>query len=241
MVSPSDESRNAYAEYDHLKPASGNPGQVSGTMATRGPPMYNNGPYQATNTTADTNANRTDHLPASHTHGTGKNEAYQEEHDDYNNTRKPSLFNRIRASALFQRLTRVLQFLSAIISLILFSYRLAKIQRLVHHASQSSGAVEGILAAAVLYTLALMLIRFIAHRRAAASNMLTWLLVALDICFVAAFIAVAVLTSPHHGGDSAACSNKKNGRLNTAITNNERYKTDCNLPWGVFGLAIFST
>jgi hypothetical protein len=61
-----------------------------------------------------------------------------------------------RSHELFQHILRAFQFLSATTSLILFSIRLAKIVRLANKASRSNGAVEGILAAAVLYTLVVM-------------------------------------------------------------------------------------
>lgn len=54
-----------------------------------------------------------------------------------------SFMDRIRASPLVQRILRTLQFLSSLVSLILFSIRLAKILRLANRASNSSGAVEG--------------------------------------------------------------------------------------------------
>ncbi|KAL1302335.1 hypothetical protein AAFC00_002743 [Neodothiora populina] len=161
--------------------------------------------------------------------------------DAHGNSKRPSIFNRIRYSALFQRLMRVLQFLSSFISLILFSIRIAKVLRLTKTLSHASGAIEGILAAAVVYTLLLMLMRFCMHHTAAKSNIITWLLVVLDLSFVGAFIAVAVLTSPKHGGDSAPCSRTRDGFLGTEINRQTFGKTACNLPWGTFGLAIFST
>lgn len=161
--------------------------------------------------------------------------------DEHDGTGHQSLFNRIRASDLFQRLLRILQFLSAFISLILFSCRIAKIHRLVHKLSHASGAVEGILAAAVLYTLVVMALKFCSGRGGRPmSSMIIWLLVALDLAFVAAFIAVATLTSPRHGGDSAPC-NRSSGHVNSTIYKEIHGKADCNLPWGTFGLAIFST
>lgn len=160
--------------------------------------------------------------------------------DKHDVVARPSLFTRIRASDIFQRLLRVLQFLSAFISLILFSIRLAKIRRLAGRASHASGAVEGILAAAVLYTIALMLIKFLARNRGSGSNILTWLLVAIDVAFVGAFIAIADLTSPKHGGDSAPCK-RSNGLVNNIAYNQLGRGSSCNLPWGTFVLAIVST
>lgn len=138
-----------------------------------------------------------------------------------------------RSHELPHHLLRALQFLSALISLILFSLRVAKIVRLVGHASHSNGAVEGILAAAVLYTLIVMALSL--GLRATGSNVIRYLFVILDILFVGAFIAVAVLTSPKRHGSSAPCTSsaKVNGHIPGG--------TDCKLPWGTFILAIVST
>lgn len=67
----------------------------------------------------------------------------------------------------FLRLTRILQFISALISLAVFSARLRKVWRLVNAlkvsrgVNKSYGAVEGILAAAVLYTLLAMILTLV--------------------------------------------------------------------------------
>lgn len=60
-----------------------------------------------------------------------------------------NLYNRIRNSALVQRSLRVLQFLSAAVSLGFFSARLHRIIAQTRDVTKSNGAVEGILAAAV--------------------------------------------------------------------------------------------
>ena len=61
-----------------------------------------------------------------------------------------AFMERLRNNRIFQQLMRVLQFLSSVISLGLFSARLYKISKVVRQArSASDGAVEGILAAAV--------------------------------------------------------------------------------------------
>ncbi|PBP28152.1 hypothetical protein BUE80_DR001053 [Diplocarpon rosae] len=140
--------------------------------------------------------------------------------------------------SLFQRLLRVFQFLSAFISLILFSVRLRKIMTLTHRASTSNGAVEGILAAAVLYTLIAMALRFLI--KGTGSNGLRFLFIIFDLLFVGAFIAVAVLTSPARHGSSAPC------RATRYMFSGDKVwrtpgKLNCNLPWGTFFLAILST
>ncbi|KAI1337275.1 hypothetical protein F5Y15DRAFT_390805 [Xylariaceae sp. FL0016] len=133
----------------------------------------------------------------------------------------------------FQRLLRIVQFLSAVISLGLFSSRLVKIIRLYHLARAADGAVEGILAAAVLYTLAMMLINFCLKR--GAPGPLRWILVLLDILFLGAFIAVAVLTRPQGGPAGPHSCNRS--RFTPVIPKGQ----NCNLPWGTFILAIIST
>jgi hypothetical protein len=142
-----------------------------------------------------------------------------------------------RTHEIFQHILRALQFLSATTSLILFSTRIAKIIRLARRASQSNEAVEGILAAAVLYTLAAMALAF--ALRAGASNSLRILLVIFDLLFVGAFIAVAVLTSPKRHGSSGPCTN--NTSAYNFINRHTSGDVNCKLPWGTFILAIFST
>ena len=143
---------------------------------------------------------------------------------------------KIRASRTFQRLMRVLQFLSSIISLGLFTARLVKILRLTQLASHSNGAVEGILAAAVLYSLMTMLMTFLLKH--GAGKMLRWAMILLDLLFMAAFIIVSVLTRPN-GGSSGPCKNNTGNAIyghNVTPTGG-----NCNLPWGTFFLAILST
>ena len=142
-------------------------------------------------------------------------------------------FRESKANYVLQRLLRVLQFLSPVISLGLFSSRLVKIMRLTRKLSTSNGAVEGILAAAVLYTLVVMLLTFFIKR--GAPKFLRWLLMIMDILFMVAFIVVAVLTRPN-GGSSGPC---KVSRYAPAIPGSGGQ--NCNLPWGTFILAIIST
>ena len=145
--------------------------------------------------------------------------------------------NRLKRSALYKiflRFIRVLQFLSATISLGMFSSRVYKVLKLVKRVNSATGAVEGILAAAVLYTILATIIQLALRKK--APKWLRWLLVFLDICFVGAFIAVAVLTRP--GGPSGPCTSSVIRNLKHPL----QYQTaNCKLPWGTFVLAIFST
>ncbi len=144
----------------------------------------------------------------------------------------------LKQSALYRwflRLTRVLQFLSSTISLALFSRRIHKLNRLVNSLKTargipgSHGAVEGILAAAVLYTFIAMLLSLL--KKGGGSTKLRWLLVLLDLLFVAAFIAVAVITRPNGGGAGPRrCYSDRTIRDDS-----------CRLPWGTFISAIAST
>ncbi|KAK5954364.1 hypothetical protein OHC33_004086 [Knufia fluminis] len=147
-------------------------------------------------------------------------------------TTKPSLYQRIRANHTLQKILRVFQFLSSVISLGLFSARLHKIIRTIRRASASNGAVEGILAAAVAYTLISMLMKFALKR--GGPKWLRWIWIIFDLAFVGGFIAVAVLTSPGRDGTSGPCHRVRGVRL-------EPNGTNCNLPWGTFILAIVST
>lgn len=145
---------------------------------------------------------------------------------------------RLRNSRLypvFQKLLRLFQFLSAAISLALFSARIYKIIRLSRRASVSNGAVEGILAAAVLYTLVATLLTFVL--RSGGPNIIRYLMVLFDILFVGAFIAVGCLTRPNHGGSSGPCQQKVTNRTGIKVPSG----VNCNLPWGTFVLAILST
>lgn len=143
--------------------------------------------------------------------------------------------SRSRSHNFILHALRILQFLSALISLILFSIRIAKIIRLTNHATHSNSAVEGILAAAVLYTIIATILQLVI--RTGASNMTRIMLIIFDILFVGAFIAVAVLTSPKRHGSSGPCNSKTSqliGKYGPSSAN-------CNLPWGTFILAILST
>ncbi|KAF2132346.1 hypothetical protein P153DRAFT_335165 [Dothidotthia symphoricarpi CBS 119687] len=151
---------------------------------------------------------------------------------------------------LFLRLTRVLQFISSVISLALFSKRVYKIYRLVNSlktrrgVSGSFGAVEGILAAAVLYTLLVTLLSCIKKNSSPGSKMLRWLLVLLDLLFVGGFIAVSVITRPNGGkaGPRHCYNGTSLTNTNTVTGQRANVRDDtCDLPWGTFILAILST
>jgi hypothetical protein len=150
------------------------------------------------------------------------------------------------------RSTRLLQFISAVISLGVFSQRLYKVYRLVNSiktrrgVNKGFGAVEGILAAAVLYTLINMLLGCIKKSANPGGRALRWVWVLLDLAFVGAFIAVSVITRPN-GGIAGARHCYSPARLHNGATDDVTGATadprddSCNLPWGTFILAIIST
>lgn len=151
------------------------------------------------------------------------------------------------------RFTRFLQFISSVISLGIFSQRLYKVYRLVNSiktrrgVNGAYGAVEGILAVAVLYTLITTLLSCIKKSANPGGRTLRWIWVLLDLLFVGAFIAVAVLTRPN-GGLAGAKHCYSPGRLAGGTSSNtvtgataNRRDDSCNLPWGTFILAIIST
>jgi hypothetical protein len=146
-----------------------------------------------------------------------------------------SRFHNSKFYPLFQRILRTLQFLSALSSLIVFSIRVQKILKLYRSISRAEGAIEGILAAAVAYTLAIMALTLC--MRNGGPKFLRWVLVVLDIAFVGAFIAVAVLTSPK-GGKVGPCYGQ---RKMIAAQNNFATDPGCQLPLGTFITAIVST
>jgi len=159
----------------------------------------------------------------------------------------PNSLKHSKIYRLWLRLTRVLQFLSAVISLGIFSSRVYKVYRLVNSVKAqrgingSMGAVEGILAAAVLYTI-IATIMMCLLRGGRGPTWLRWLWVLLDILFVGAFIAVAVLTRPTGGpAGPKHCYSPRNQSTNLSGQGANRSDQSCNLPWGTFILAIIST
>ncbi|KAK3709741.1 hypothetical protein LTR37_010768 [Vermiconidia calcicola] len=143
-------------------------------------------------------------------------------------------FRASRANHFLQQGLRVTQFLSSVISLGLFASRIRAILRLVHRASTSNGAVAGLLSAAVLYSLITMITSLALKR--AAPRIMRWTLVVFDLIFMCAFIVVAVLTRPN-GGSSGPCKARNYRGVEYRIPTGQ----NCNLPWGVFILAIVST
>lgn len=161
---------------------------------------------------------------------------------------------RLRHTAFYRillRLTRVLQFISSVVSLGIFSQRLYKVYRLVNSiktrrgVNGSYGAVEGILAAAVLYTLISTIFGLIKKSANPGGKALRWLWVLLDLAFVGAFIAVSVLTRPSGGpAGPRHCYTNRNANEAQNIAQGETANSQddtCNLPWGTFILAIVST
>lgn len=150
-------------------------------------------------------------------------------------------FRESRANLWFQRILRFVQFVSPVISIGLFASRLVKIvqQDPIEgrgRLTASNGAVVGILAAAILYTLIAMLLScFLEHK----PKLIRWSLMFLDLCFIGAFIAVAVLTRPN-GGSSGPCLQEDGTGLGPASQVVPR-KANCKLPWGTFITAIIST
>jgi cytochrome bd-type quinol oxidase subunit 2 len=150
-------------------------------------------------------------------------------------------FRESRANLWFQRILRFIQFVSPVVSIGLFASRLVKIVQQDPtegrgRLTASNGAVVGILAAAILYTLIAMLLScFLEHK----PKLIRWSLMFLDLCFVGAFIAVAVLTRPN-GGSSGPCRQEDGTGLGPASQVVPR-KANCKLPWGTFITAIIST
>lgn len=134
------------------------------------------------------------------------------------------------------RLLRPLQLASSTASLAIFSSRVHRLRRLLHALNAATGAVEGILAAAVLYTLLATLLSLSLKGR--GPRWLRWAWVLLDVLFVGAFVAVAVLTRPEGGrAGPGRCYAAAGGRGGVAAGDDDM----CDLPWGTFALAIAST
>jgi hypothetical protein len=157
--------------------------------------------------------------------------------------------SKLKHSALYRwwlRLTRVLQFFSAIISLGIFSSRVYKVYRLVNSVKTqrgidgSLGAVEGILVAAVVYTIIATIVGCL--MRGGGPTWLRWLWVVLDILFVGAFTGVACLARPNGGlAGPRHCYNNRGQQANVTGNTANAIDQSCNLPWGTFILAIVST
>ncbi|KAK1835030.1 hypothetical protein QBC39DRAFT_379406 [Podospora conica] len=146
----------------------------------------------------------------------------------------------------FLRLVRVLQLASASASLAIFSSRVYKVYRLVNSIkarrgiNNSMGAVEGILAAAVLYTILATIMSLSLKGR--GPRWLRWLWVLLDLAFVGAFIAVSVLTRPNGGhAGPRHCYGNRDATSSGNLAGDVSVDDSCDLPWGTFGLAIGST
>lgn len=149
--------------------------------------------------------------------------------------------NYVKSSSLYQtlqRLLRVLQFVSATISLGLFSARIYKMLQLARHTATSNSAVQGILVAAVTYTLTGLLMKLFLKR--SRPNILWWALTALDVAFVSPFIVVVLRTRPE-GGASSRNGSKSRQLIALILNKNTNSVTNCNMPWGTFFLAIVST
>ncbi|KAK8123135.1 hypothetical protein PG984_011805 [Apiospora sp. TS-2023a] len=149
-------------------------------------------------------------------------------------------FRASKANRMLQKVARILQFISAVVSLGFFSQRLKSILTRSHDYNKSDGAVEGILAAASLYSLLATLMQF--ALRHGAPKILRWFLVLMDILFIGAFIAVAVLTRPNGGpsGENKGGCAKQRG-INGLVPQSVRDHFHCRLPLGTFVLAIIST
>jgi len=139
------------------------------------------------------------------------------------------------------RAIRIIQFLSSLISLILFSIYLS---HLITRIIRAQGAVQGILAAALAYTIIATLLNLFAKVGFFAMKAI---LIGLDLCFMAAFIAVAVLTSPAGGSARGGCgaTRNSNGNSNDKRSDNNGSSgirgPSCGLVTATFALALVST
>lgn len=135
---------------------------------------------------------------------------------------------------------RILQFLSALISLILFSVH---VSRLITRILRAQGAVLGIVAAGLAYTIIATLISVFGKAGFFATKAI---LLGLDLLFMIGFIAVAVLTSPSGGAARGGCGatrnyNDKRDSDNESDGSSGRVWPGCALVTGTFALAITST
>lgn len=153
-------------------------------------------------------------------------------------TPRLSLYERICKNVPFQVSCRVLQCLSCIVSLVLFAIRLHRLAQHVVDITTSNGAVMGILAAAVVYTLTSMLIKHLLKNGGPMWLRFVWL--AADVAFVVAFIMVAELTAPGRHMTSGPCHTSLTETTIRGAIVDVYNALNCKLPLGTFILAIFS-
>lgn len=163
----------------------------------------------------------------------------------------PARHRRTAFYRILLHLTRVLQFISCVISLVIFSQRLYKIYRLINSIKThrgvhgSYGAVEGMLAATVVYTLISTIIGLIKKSANPGGKALRWLWLILGLAFVGGFIAVSVLTRSDGGqAGPSHCYTDRNANNAAKFAQDQTANTQddtCDLPWCNFILAIIST
>ena len=131
---------------------------------------------------------------------------------------------------------RIIQFLSALLSLILFSVYLS---RLLTSIVRAQGAAQGILAAALAYTVMATLITFFVKVGYFAMKAI---LIGLDLLFMLGFIVVAALTSPAGGAARTGCGGKgsSNGKRSDNGGSSSGSGPSCALVTATFALALVS-
>jgi len=131
---------------------------------------------------------------------------------------------------------RLLQFLSALLSLILFTIY---ISRLLTTIVRAQGAVHGIVAAALAYTVIATLVSL--HLDVGFFTQKA-ILIILDLCFVVGFVVVAALTSPLSGVARGRCGagGRSNGKRNDNNGSSSGGAPTCGLVKGTFALAFVS-
>jgi hypothetical protein len=143
-------------------------------------------------------------------------------------------FTNSRVYPMAQRALRVLQMLCSIISMIVYSIRINRLSARTNLLTHAQGAVEGILVAAVFYTICVVITTFLVKGFfAATSKWLKYFLVFMDTLFFGAFIAVSVLTRPNNVTSAGPCRSQ----LGTNVGSSGGTGA-CRLPLGTFILAI---
>ncbi|KAI4221990.1 MAG: hypothetical protein L6R36_006489 [Xanthoria steineri] len=150
--------------------------------------------------------------------------------DKYQDKARESLHPRVLQTI------RLLQFFAALVSIILY------IVFVVRQAttSTSNEAVLGILAGGILFTLIAIGKACYAKRKVTA---LVLLFLIVDLLFVAAYIAIAVLARGAVTGSSCRVGNEENDGGDGDDDDDDgrtRGSTDCNLEKGVFALSIIN-
>lgn len=140
------------------------------------------------------------------------------------------------------QVARILQFIAAIVNIGLFA---AYVARTATRASNSSGAVLGILVAGIVFS---TIATAINCTKMGTKTRVTTILWIFDLLFIAAFVAVTVITaldSGRPGGSGGRCAgsndDEDDGDDGDDDEDNDTGMSRCHLTFGSLALSVIST